>query len=93
MIFVLADPPPQSATLATPSPPVPRATDGVSLDEGPERASKDNVDEDPSVIGCDISNGTCGLLYSSFQLHTSLRKTLQVYLLQVLERGGSDEGV
>ena len=76
-----AEPPPPAAPKPNIAPP--RAPDTTSLDDGPENWRLSGIEDDPSVIGCEVSNGVCGLLYSSFQLHTSMRKISQVHLLQV----------
>ena len=87
MFLILAEPPLPPPTVPQPTT-NPHQSDGASLDDsdGGSLARPTGgsfIDDDPDVIGTDVSNGACGLLYSSYQLHTSMRKILQVYLLKV----------
>lgn len=63
----------------------------ISFEHVDAHMQDDGVENKSEVLGCEIVNGSCKLLYSSLQLHAPTRKAAQVVLLQVrfvLQRKG-----
>ncbi|GAX79865.1 hypothetical protein CEUSTIGMA_g7305.t1 [Chlamydomonas eustigma] len=65
-------------------PPLSR-TSFASINKRTEEESEgagDLSDHDASIVGAEIKNGLCGLLYSPLQLHSRLRKIAQIFFIQ-----------